>query len=266
MTSLTDPTLNVGNWNSKTGVQNGPIGFGTDVQLSSSQCLVHTPWVKDNDECAKNPLNCPDGMTFAMWEKNPFFDPSSLVLYGQDFGKKCLACNGAYADVKTAMSCPGFCLWREGVDLCALVSTGESAWKVCVTGQIYLSSWANIGIRWIKTNRDLPNAQLGGLELYMNGVMIGSSMLELQPTKEGASNFVQDPKCSVPGPVSLGCCWNTTLGKYDSFSGGEYDELAFWTRRLIKNGSMNELPFLTGGYFFLQLQISPVSVRTPSTP
>ena len=60
-----------------------------------------------------NPLNCPDGMTFAMWEENPFFDPTSLVLYGQNFGKKCLVCNGAYADVNTGKSCPGFCLWRD---------------------------------------------------------------------------------------------------------------------------------------------------------
>jgi hypothetical protein len=52
------------------------------------------------------------------------------------------------------------------------VSTGDNVWKVCVTGQIYLSSWANIGIRWIRTNPDLPNALLGGLELYINQVPI----------------------------------------------------------------------------------------------
>ena len=136
----------------------------------------------------------------------------------------------------------------QGVDLCALVSTGSSVWQVCVTGQIYLSSWANIGIRWIKTNPDLPNSQLGGLELYMNGILIGVSMLGLQQTLDGTTMFTQDPACAVPGPVSLGCCMNTTTGKYDSFSGGEYDELAMWTRRLIKNGTMNELPFMTGGY------------------
>jgi hypothetical protein len=50
------------------------------------------------------------------------------------------------------------------------------------------------------------------------------------------------------GPVTLGCCYNSTSGNYDSFSGGEYDELAMWNRRLIKNGSLNELPFLLGGY------------------
>jgi hypothetical protein len=59
---------------------------------------------------------------------------------------------------------------------------------------------------------------------------------------------IQDSSCSATPPVTLGCCWNTTSGKYDSFSGGEYDELAFWDRRLIKNGTMNELVFLMGGY------------------
>ena len=66
---------------------------------------MHKNWGHDGDDCAKNPANCPDGMTFAMWEKNPFFDPNSLVLYGQTYDKKCLACNGAYADTKTGLTC-----------------------------------------------------------------------------------------------------------------------------------------------------------------
>ncbi len=79
----------------------------------------------------------------------------------------------------------------KGVDLCALVSTGVGVWKVCVTGQIYLSAWANIGIRWIKTDPSLPNSQLGGLELYMNGALIGVSMLPLQQTVDGTTLFTQ---------------------------------------------------------------------------
>ena len=77
------------------------------------QCLVHKNWGLDSDLCAANPANCPDGLTFSIWEKNPFFDVNSLVLYGQSFSRKCLVCNGAYADVKTALTCPGFGLWRE---------------------------------------------------------------------------------------------------------------------------------------------------------
>ena len=77
-------------------------------------------------------------------------------------------------------------------------------------------------------------------------VLVGASMLPLQLSM--ASTFSVDPKCPTPGPVTLGCCYNTTTNKYESFSGGEYDELVFWDRRLIKNGSMNELPFLLGGY------------------
>jgi hypothetical protein len=58
----------------------------------------------------------------------------------------------------------------------------------------------------------------------------------------------QDSTCAVPGPLTLGCRWNSTIGKFDSFSGGEYDELALWTHRLVVNGSRNELPFFLGGY------------------
>ena len=134
-----------------------------------------------------------------------------------------------------------------------MVSTGDNVWKVCITGQIYITTWANIGIRWIRTNPNLPNAQLGGLEVYVNGALVGVSMLPIQQTLNGSTAFAVDPKCQSPGPVTLGCCFNSTTGKYDSFSGGEYDELALWTRRLVKNATMNELPFLLGGYceFFL---------------
>ena len=142
------------------------------------------------------------------------------------------------------------CLWLklQGIDLCALVSTGTQAWQVCVAGQVYLSTWANIGIRWIKSNPALPTAQIGGLELYMNMVLVGVSTLPIQNKFDGTTNFVQDPACKLPGPVTCGCCYNTTTGTYGSFSGGEYDELAMWTHRLIKNGTMDEMPFLTGGY------------------
>lgn len=145
-----------------------------------------------------------------MWEKNPFFDPSALIVYDYNYNHKCLACTGAYADVNTARACPGFCLWREvnnqlcsfnkseaicnffqGIKLCALVSTGTKAWQICVDGQVYLTTWANIGIRWIPTNINNSNANLGGIELYINGVVVGESKLEMNQKLDGTSNFVQ---------------------------------------------------------------------------
>ena len=50
---------------------------------------------------------------------------------------------------------------------------------------------------------------------------------------------------------SIGCGWNYNhkpTGQFDYHAGGEYDELAIWTRQLINNASMNELPFMMGGY------------------
>ena len=37
VTSLSDPSVNIGNWVAKTGANDGPIGFGSDVKLTSSQ-------------------------------------------------------------------------------------------------------------------------------------------------------------------------------------------------------------------------------------
>jgi hypothetical protein len=42
VTSLSDTSLNIGGWNAKTGVANGPIGFGSDVKLTTSQ-VSHKP-------------------------------------------------------------------------------------------------------------------------------------------------------------------------------------------------------------------------------
>ena len=42
VTSLTDPTVNIGGWSPKTGVDNGPIGFGSDVKLNASQVSLVT--------------------------------------------------------------------------------------------------------------------------------------------------------------------------------------------------------------------------------
>ena len=46
----------------------------------------------------------------------------------------------------------------------------------------------------------------------------------------------------------MGCGWNYDQNDFDYHAGGEYDELAIWTRQLINNASLNELPFMMGGY------------------
>ena len=48
--------------------------------------------------------------------------------------------------------------------------------------------------------------------------------------------------------VTVGCGWNYDQNGFDYHAGGEYDELAIWTRSLINNASLNELPFMMGGY------------------
>jgi hypothetical protein len=77
------------------------------------KCLAHNGWNRPNDACAQNVANCDAGLSFSLWEKNPFFDPAALVVYNYNYNHKCLACTGAYVDLQTAKTCPGFCLWRE---------------------------------------------------------------------------------------------------------------------------------------------------------
>ena len=58
--------------------------------------------------------------------------------------------------------------------------------------------------------------------------------------------------CNIDGTpppiITLGCAYNRKRGTFDHFGEGEYDELSVWNRQLIKNNSMNEMPFFLGGY------------------
>ena len=53
---------------------------------------------------------------------------------------------------------------------------------------------------------------------------------------------------TAPPVITIGCGWNYDRNDFDYHAGGEYDELSIWTRQLINNASMNELPFMMGGY------------------
>ena len=46
-------------------------------------------------------------------------------------------------------SYPGLSLYHEGIDLVAIVSTGEDVWHLKVTGQLINETWSNIGIRLV---------------------------------------------------------------------------------------------------------------------
>ncbi len=77
------------------------------------QCMSDSSWVKDNDACARNPKDCPDGLTFSIWEKNTF-DPIDLAYHGNKaFKKKYLVSSGCEYNAETGYAYPGFSIYRE---------------------------------------------------------------------------------------------------------------------------------------------------------
>ncbi len=62
---------------------------------------------------------------------------------------------------------PGLALYHEGIDLIAIVSTGEDVWRLRVMGQLQNLTWNNIGIRWEPTDMTRPLEERGGLEVLL---------------------------------------------------------------------------------------------------
>ncbi len=127
-------------------------------------------------------------------------------------------------------------------------------WEIVVAGQLTSHKWVNIGLKWKMpdlTDEDTPVHNLGGLEMFINGELVGRTLIAQTENRGGTTKFKLlsfkiDGK--VPPVLTLGCAWNFDNNQFDYFSGGQYDELTIWTRQLVKNATLNELPFLLGGY------------------
>ena len=88
--------------------------------------------------------------------------------------------------------------------------------------------------------------------MYVNGEMVGRSLIAVTENKGGTTKFNPINTFKINGKeppvITVGCGWNYDQNGFDYYAGGEYDELAIWTRQLINNASLNELPFMMGGY------------------
>ena len=54
-------------------------------------------------------------------------------------------------------------------------------------GQLYNATWNNIGLRWYKPDlldEETPIWKLGGLEMYINGQNVGSTLMAVTVDKE----------------------------------------------------------------------------------
>eukprot|EP00095_Tigriopus_kingsejongensis_P004561 maker-scaffold462_size163801-snap-gene-0.37 protein:Tk04561 transcript:maker-scaffold462_size163801-snap-gene-0.37-mRNA-1 annotation:"PREDICTED: uncharacterized protein LOC100378641" len=254
------PTFNLnatrteGDWTPGQGLGYGPFGFGTSVKFGRETCMVDASYVKEGDDCQRNPLYCSEGLSFSIWEKITY---DSNILLDHDKlpqSKKYVISSGADYDTVSGKAYPGFAVYHQGVDLVAVVSTGEEVWELRVTGQLHNDTWHNIGVRFNKpdiSDRSIPIHKLGGLELFVNLERVGHSLMP-EFTEAGSSSFspVEDYTINgAPPPViMIGCHYDHAQSKYDHFSGAEFDEIALWSRKLGTNATHDETVFFFGGF------------------
>lgn len=184
---------------------------------------------------------------------------------------------GGDYDAALKKTVPGFALYHKGLDIIAVVSTGDDVWELKVRGQLTNETWTNYGIVWSPPDLDetkiLPPTQRGGLEMYVNLQKVGHSVLPVSRPKDGNGAVV--PWTALP-PVSLqakdpagnpiagglespvmmfGCHYeqmeggtDVSPGVFDHFHEATFDEMAIWTRKLVRNKTHDEILFFAGGY------------------
>ena len=99
---------------------------------------------KRKDKCIVNPKDCVDGLSFSIWEKVSYMD-DILNIRAEHDRKYILSSGGEHAD---GTNTPGFSLYHIGMDIVAIVSTGDDVWELGVRGQLNNQSWINFGVIW----------------------------------------------------------------------------------------------------------------------
>jgi hypothetical protein len=129
------------------------------------QCIIKSAFAPAEDYCVRNPINCKSGLSFSIWEK---------VRYGQEIfniekehPRKYIFSTGGDHNETMGFSYPGLALYHEGIDVIAVVSTGEEVYNLKVRGPLNNLTWTNIGIRWEPFNfsSNKPISERGGLEV-----------------------------------------------------------------------------------------------------
>ena len=193
-----------------------------------------------------NPKNCPNGVSVSVFYKAELdVDPGDL---GTDLHKykdkreTLLSTGGDYGY-------PGLQIYREGPVFGAIVSTGEETWEVKVMGNLPKNnSWTNVALRWEplkftdadsyeKAKLEYKTSEMGGLQLLLNLKMIGHSLL---PEDECSStvtsdcipvpNETKDP--FLKGTMMVGCHKKADDVEESQFTGGLFDEVAYWNKRI----------------------------------
>jgi hypothetical protein len=160
------------------------------------------------------------------------------------------------------------------MDITAVVSTGVDVWDLTVRGRLLTESWANYGVVWSPPNLDetvdMPYDLRGGLELYVNLEKVGHVVSPVANDDGSPITWEELPPVSLqkldpagnpipgqmegPAVMMFGCHYeqmedgaDVTPG-FAHFHEATFDEMAIWTRRLVKNKSLDETLFFLGGY------------------
>lgn len=125
--------------------------------------MVKSDFGKEDDECILNPNDCDDGLSFSIWEKVTYKE--DVLNVDKDHEKQYIFSTGG--DYKDDKSYPGIALYHEGMNLGAIVSTGEDVYELKVIGQLKNETYSNIAVRWepYKNDPTLPVEERGGLEV-----------------------------------------------------------------------------------------------------
>lgn len=261
----------VGGWSLKPdGKAQGPLGFGNAIKFKTEECMYDTNWMKKDEElglkydpCMWNPMNCTEGVSFNVWEKMSFGDE---VFEGGQGDKRYLMSTGGDFHEVQGRAWPGFAIYHQGLDIVAVVSTGEKLWVLKVSGQLYNNTWTQIGVRWMLPYLDNPllaaegnegREKMGGLEMYINLEKVGHTIVP-DSTARGSTQWTPEPRLTHNGnpkgrPVMMfGCHQNSELqkaGKFIGFAGTDespalIDEVAIWKYRLPNS----QLNYLYGGF------------------
>merc|ERR1719510_1490337 len=137
-------------------------------------------------------------------------------------------------------------------------------------------------LRWVAPNLDetvtLFPEERGGLEMFVNLEKVGQSLMPLtRPGYQARDDSVSPATPEVPGAwtvlspaaipakdpsgtpmigktespiMTFGCHYNqlALTPKFDYFNEASIDEVAIWTRQLIKNKTHDETLYFLGGY------------------
>ena len=134
-----------------------------------AQCIVKANFKKAGEICLLDPIDCTDGVAFSIFEKVSFSDKVLNIFrshqrrYIFSTGKNNQASLFLAMSLKICLlrktefqtgggyegdvAYPGLSLYHEGMDIVALVSTGEDVWRLQVRGPTDNETWVNYGIK-----------------------------------------------------------------------------------------------------------------------